>query len=322
MTILAEPFHRIVFLDRASLLAEVRRPVFAHEWREYPATGADEVAPRLAGATVAISNKAPLRRETLAQLPDLQLIAVAATGTNNVDLDACRDLGLAVCNIRDYAVHAVPEHVFMLILALRRNLLAYREDLKRGLWQQSAQFCLFTHPLHDICGSTLGIIGYGALGRAVEKLALAFGMKVLIAEHKDAAKIRPDHTAFETVLRESHIVSLHTPLTDDTRNLIGAPELALMRPDALLINAARGGLVDEAALAEALKAGIIAGAGFDVLSSEPPAGGNPLLEADMPNLIVTPHVAWASREAMQMLADQLIDNIEAFVRGEPRNRVV
>lgn len=311
----------IVFLDRSTLEATIRRPAFPHQWEEYATTSPEKTAERLQHATIAITNKVPLRAETLVQLPQLRLIAEAATGVNNIDVDWCREHGIAVANIRNYAVHAVPEHVFMMILALRRNLLAYRADLQRGLWQQSDQFCLFTHPVRDIHGSTLGIIGHGALGQAVAEMAKAFGMKVLFAEHKGATAIRSGFTPFEQVLAESDVVTLHVPLTEATRNLIGAAELGRMKPSSLLINAARGGVVDEAALAEALREGRIAGAGCDVLSAEPPRAGNPLLELDLPNLILTPHVAWASREAMQILADQLIDNIEAFVAGVPRNLV-
>lgn len=312
---------KIVFLDRSTLEATIRRPVFPHRWEEYATTAPEEIVTRLRDATIAITNKVPLRAETLAQLPQLKLIAEAATGVNNIDVDWCREHGIAVANIRNYAVHAVPEHVFMMILALRRNLLAYRADLRQGLWQQSDRFCLFTHPVLDIHGSTLGIIGHGALGQAVAEMAQAFGMKVLFAEHQGATAIRPGFAPFEQVLAESDIVTLHVPLTEATRNLIGADELRRMKPSALLINAARGGMVDEGALAEALREGRIAGAGCDVLSVEPPRAGNPLLELDLPNLILTPHIAWASREAMQILADQLIDNIEAFVAGAPRNRV-
>jgi len=312
----------IVFLDRSTLEATIRRPAFPHQWDEYATTAPGEIVERLQHATIAITNKVPLRAETLAQLPRLRLIAEAATGVNNIDVDWCREHGIAVANIRNYAVHAVPEHVFMMILALRRNLLAYRADLQRGLWQQSDQFCLFTHPVSDIYGSTLGIIGHGALGQAVAEMAQAFGMKVLFAEHKNAAAIRPGFASFDQVLAESDIVTLHVPLTDATRNLIGADELSRMKPSSLLINAARGGVVDEAALAEALREGRIAGAGADVLSVEPPRAGNPLLELDLPNLILTPHIAWASSEAMQILADQLVDNIEAFVGGMAKNRVV
>ena len=311
----------IVFLDRATLEASIRRPAFPHQWEEYATTAPGEIVGRLGDATIAITNKVPLRAETLAQLPQLKLIAEAATGVNNIDVDWCREHGIAVANIRNYAVHAVQEHVFMMILVLRRNLLAYRADLQSGLWQQSDQFCLFTHPVSDIHGSTLGIIGNGALGQAVAEMGKAFGMKVLFAEHKGATAIRPGFDPFEQVLAESDIVTLHVPLTDATRNLIGANELRLMKPSSLLINAARGGVVDEAALAEALRAGRIAGAGCDVLSAEPPRAGNPLLALDLPNLVLTPHIAWASREAMQILADQLIDNIEAFVAGAPRNLV-
>lgn len=307
---------RIVFLDRDTLIADVRRPSFAHEWHEYGATTPGEVLERLRDATIAITNKVPLRKGDLRQLPQLKFIAVAATGMDNVDLDYCRANGIGVANVRDYSIHSLPEHVLMMMLALRRNLVNYREDLQQGAWQKSTHFCVLDHPIHDLSGSTLGIIGYGTLGRAVEKLAQAFGMKILIAERKEAAATRDGRTSFTEVLRASDVVTLHTPLNSETRNLIGAKELAMMSRDALLINCARGGVVDEAALAEALRQGRIAGAGVDVLSREPPrADGaqNPLLDADLPNLILTPHVAWASREAMQTLADQLISNIEKAV---------
>jgi glycerate dehydrogenase len=312
----------IVFLDRGSIRAKLRQPAFAHTWRDYDNTAPEDVAARLHEATIAISNKVPMRRAVLAQLPRLKLIAVCATGTDNIDLEYCREKNISVCNIRHYARHAVPEHVFSLMLALRRNLLAYLRDVRAGAWQRAEQFCLMHHPIRDLHGEILGIIGYGELGAAVAAIATAFGMRVLIAERKDSAETRPGRTPFATVLRESDIVTLHTPLTAQTRNLIGAPELALMKPDALLINTARGGLVDEQALVAALKNGRLGGAAFDVLTEEPPRRGNPLLTLDLPNLIVTPHNAWASEEAMQIMADQLIDNIESFARGELKNRVV
>lgn len=313
---------RIVFLDRDSIRADIRPPAFAHEWVDHAATSPGQVGERLRQATVVVSNKVALTAENLAPAQKLRLIAVCATGTNNVDLDYCRARGLTVCNIRDYAMHSVPEHVFALILALRRSLIGYRADVHAGLWQKSEQFCLFTRPILDLHGGTLGIVGRGTLGRATAKLGEAFGMRVLFAEHKHAASVRSGHAAFDRVLAESDVLSLHCPLTPETRHLIGEPELRRLRPHALLINTARGGLVDEAALARALREGWIGGAGFDVLTSEPPRAGNPLLDLDLPNFILTPHVAWASREAMQIMADQLIDNIEAFVRGTPRNRVV
>lgn len=312
---------KIVFLDSATVIAEVRPPTFAHEWQAYPSTTTDQVVARLHDATVAITNKVLLRRESLQQLPKLKMVAIAATGTDNVDIEYCREHGIVVSNIRNYSVHTVPEHVFMLMLALRRNLLAFHADVRRGEWQKAAQFCLFTHPVRDLHATTLGIMGQGAIGKAVEKIALAFGMKVLFAEHKGAAAVRPGYTAFETVLRESDVITLHLPLKEQTRHLIGTAEFELMRPHALLINTARGGLVDESALLDALRSGRIGGAGFDVLAKEPPTAGHPLLDLDLPNFILTPHIAWSGRAAMQTLADQLIDNIEAFVAGTPNNRV-
>ncbi|MDQ1557926.1 MAG: glycerate dehydrogenase [Pyrinomonadaceae bacterium] len=312
---------RIVFLDRDTLRAEIRPPAFAHEWREYGRTRPGEVVERLKGATVAVVNKVKIGDAELAALPALKLIAIAATGTDNIDLKSCRARGVSVSNVRGYATHTLPEHVLMLILALRRNLASYVRDVRAGEWQRAEQFCLLTHPIRDLHGSTLGIIGHGALGRSVERLARAVGLNTLVAERKGATVARDGRTPFAEVLSASDIITLHTPLNAETRHLIGAAELALMRPDAILINCARGGVVDEAALIEALRSGVIAGAGVDVLSHEPPREGNALLELDLPNLIVTPHIAWASLQAMQALADQLVDNIEAFVRGEARNLV-
>jgi glycerate dehydrogenase len=309
----------IVFLDRGSLVANVRRPAFAHTWTDHDATTAAQAAERLRGATVAITNKVPLRADTLAQLPDLKLIAAAATGTDHIDLAAARERGIVVCNIRDYAHAAVPEHTFALILALRRNLLAYRAEVEAGAWQRSPRFCLFDHPIRDLYGSRLGLVGYGALGRRVAEIGRAFGME--IAVHTRTPVDGVVNLGLDELLATSDIVSLHAPLKDDTRHLIGAAQLAAMKPTSLLINTARGGLVDEAALADALTRGVIAGAGFDVLAQEPPAPDNVLLNLRLPNFILTPHNAWASFEAMQGLADQLIDNVEAFVAGAPRNVV-
>jgi len=312
---------RVVFLDRKSLIADMRAPSFAHDWIDHDQTVPAEVVARIQGADIVIVNKVKLSAETLAQAPSVKMIAVSATGTDNVDLAYCRAHGIVVSNIRGYAVHTVPEHAFMMMLALRRNLLGWREDVRAGLWEKTDQFCLFTRPINDLYGSTLGIVGLGSLGNGMKKLAEAFGMQVLIAEHKGAATLRAGYTAFDRVLAEADVISLHTPLTAETRHMIGAREFGLMKPSAILINAARGNLVDEAALVAALKSGRIAGAGFDVLSVEPPREGNPLLDLDLPNFILTPHVAWGSREAMQTLADQLVDNIDAFVAGKPSNVV-
>jgi glycerate dehydrogenase len=312
---------RIVFLDRQSLKAEVRRPSFAHVWEEHDQTPESLVAERLAGATVAITNKVPIRRASLEKLPDLKMIAVAATGYDVIDIDACRERGIAVANIRNYAVHTVPEHTFAMIFALRRNLIAYREDVLRGRWQAQDQFCFFDHPILDLHGSTLGIFGEGALGQATAAIGRALGMRVLFADHPPPKAADVEFTDPETVLTQSDIISLHCPLTPTSRNFIGIEQFKKMKRSAILINTARGGLVDEHALKTALETGLIAGAGFDVLTKEPPKDGNPLLEIRTPNFILTPHVAWASDGAMQFLADQLIDNVEASIAGKPQNLV-
>jgi len=310
---------RIVFLERNTIAADFRRPAFDHEWIEFGESFQDQVVERLRDATIAISNKLSLREAELSQLPELKLIAIAATGSDNIDLQYCREHEIAVSNTRGYAVNSVPEHVLMMMLALRRNLLAYRADVQSGMWQQSKQFCLLTHELHDISGSTLGIIGYGSIGKAMARLGQSMGMRVLIAEHKHAGTIRDGRTSFADTLRQSDVISLHCPLTDETLDLFRQAEFELMKAGALLINTARGALVDDAALIEALQNGAIAGAGYDALREEPPRHGSPLLDLNLPNFIITPHVAWASNEAVQALADQVIDNIEAFIAGPPRN---
>lgn len=311
----------IVFLERNTFKVPFRKPAFDHQWIDFGETAPGEVVQRLAAATIAICNKLSLRAEALSQLPKLRLIAVAATGVDNVDLAYCRNRDIAVCNTRGYAVNSLPEHALMLMLALRRNLIAYRNDVKAGRWPEAKQFCLLDHPIGDLKGATLGIVGFGTLGKSMAQLGRAVGMEVLVAEHKNAREAREGRVAFQEVLRHSDVLSLHCPLTDETKNLIGPDELREMKPEAILINTARGGLIDDHALLDALKNRRIAGAGIDVLRNEPPREGNPLLEFDLPNLIVTPHNAWASRQAMQTLADQLIDNLEAFVRGSPQNLV-
>lgn len=312
---------KIVFLDRKTVNATFRTLTFPHAWIDYPMTQKQEVVERLNNATIAITNKVQIRKEEIDQLPNLRLILVAATGTDCIDVKYCLEKGITVSNVRNYAPFSVPEHVFTLLLALRRNLLAYNQYTKTGKWQKSDIFCSLDYPNHDLHNSTLGIIGYGVLGKAVEKLALAFGMKVLIAEHKGIKSARNGRTTFDEIINSSDVISLHCPLTDETRGLLGEKEFSQMKRTSLLINCGRGGLVDENALVKALQTGEIAGAGVDVLSSEPPTSGNPLLDANLPNLIVTPHIAWASVEAMQVLADQLIDNLEAFIKGSPQNVV-
>jgi glycerate dehydrogenase len=312
---------RVVFLDRASLKAQVRTPACATEYVEYEKTAPEQIVPRLQGATVAIINKLPLRSESLERLPQLKMIAVAATGYDVVDVAYCKAHGIAVANIRNYAVHTVPEHAFALILALRRNLLAYRADVERGVWNKSEQFCFFTYPIGDLYGSTLGIIGEGAIGQGTAAVGRAFGMRVLFADHPPPKAEGVTFTPHEEVLAQADVLSLHCPLTPETRNLIDLAALRKMKRSALLINTARGGLVDEAALIQALDEGLIAGAGFDVLTVEPPRNGHPLLDVRRHNFILTPHIAWASDGAMQFLADQLIDNIELWCAGRPQHLV-
>jgi glycerate dehydrogenase len=312
---------RVVFLDRDSLKAKVRKPSCATDYVEHAKTSVEEIVPRLKDATVAIINKVPMRADTLKQLPKLKMIAVAATGYDCVDVPYCKENGIAVANIRNYAVHTVPEHSFALILALRRNILAYRQDVENGVWQKSDQFCFFTHDIGDLHGSTLGIIGEGAIGQGTAAIGRAFGMRVLFADHPPPKAEGVTFTPFDQVLAESDVISLHAPLTPATRHIIDINAFRKMKRNVLVINTARGGLVDEAALIQALDEGLIAGAGFDVLTTEPPRNGHPFLDIRRPNFILTPHVAWASDGAMQFLADQLIDNIEAWCAGKPQHLV-
>jgi glycerate dehydrogenase len=316
--------HKIVFLDRATISPRItlRSLTFPHTLAEHQQTGPDEVLERLEGASIAIVNKVQLPGKVLAQLPELKLIAVAATGTDCVDKAYCQEHGIAVANIRGYALRTVPEHTFALMLALRRSLIPYREDTLAGEWQKSGQFCFFHHPIHDLGGARLGIIGEGVLGQKVAEIAKAFGMLTMFAAHKGKAGLGPLYTPWEEVLETSDIITLHSPLTPDTRNMIAMPEFRRMRRRPLLVNTARGGLVVEEDLERALDEGLISGAGIDVTLPEPPPADGPLMRiAKRRNVIVTPHVAWASEESQQALADQLIDNIESFVAGRPTNLV-
>ena len=312
----------IVFLDRETLSPQtvLREPSFEHKLHLHGRTSPAEVVERIADADIIVVNKVRLDRAAIAAAPRLRLVAVAATGTDNVDIAACRERGIVVSNIRNYAVNTVPEHTFALIFALRRSISAYRDAVRAGRWQASGQFCFFDHPIKDMAGSTLGVIGDGVLGQAVADLGRAWGRRVIFAGSKGHSGQGMLYTPFEKTLAEADILTLHCPLTPETRNMIGAPEFALMKRKPLLINTARGGLVDEAAVGPALEAGQIGGAGFDVVSVEPPPTDHPFMKlADRPDFILTPHVAWASDEAVQSLADQLIHNIESFVNGTPRN---
>lgn len=316
---------RIVFLDRETLSdsVQLQQVPFKHELQVYGRTAPEQVAERIADADIVISNKVALRREHLEAAPQLKMIALAATGSDNIDLDAARDRQIVVSNIRDYAVRSVPEHVFALIFALRRNICAYRQSVQEGRWQEAQQFCYFDYPIRDLAGSTLGLIGSGSLGQAVATMGRALGMKVILAQRRGQTIVSnaDDRLPFEQVLDQADILSLHCPLTAETQNLLGMPEferMAARRP--LLINTARGGLIDNQALDHALRHGWLGGAGIDVCTPEPPPADHILMRLlDLPNYILTPHIGWASQEAMQTLANQLIENIVAFHRGEPRH---
>lgn len=318
------PTPRIVFLDRDTMGPAVRvtRPRFVHEWIEYGATAPDQVGDRLVRAEIAITNKAPIRAADLAKLPQLKMIAVAATGYDVIDVGACRERGIVVSNVRGYAVNTVAEHAFALILALRRAIVGFRQDVIDGKWQKAGQFCFFTHPIHELAGSTLGIIGEGVIGQSAARLGQAFGMKTLFAAHKGVQGLGPLYTPFDEVLETSDIITLHSPLTPATRNMLGMAEFRKMKKRPLLINTARGGLVVEADVVRALDEGLLAGIGFDCLTSEPPIADHPFHAIlTRPNVIVTPHVSWASDEAMQVLWNQVIGHIENFHAGQPTNVV-
>ena len=316
---------RIVFLDRETLSDSVALPQvpFKHELQVYGRTAPDQVAERIADAEIVISNKVALRREHLQAAPNLKMIALAATGSDNIDLDAARERQIVVSNIRDYAVRSVPEHVFALIFALRRNICAYRQSVKEGRWQEAQQFCYFDYPIRDLAGSTLGLIGSGSLGQAVATMGRALGMKVIFAQRRGQTIVSnaDDRLPFEQVLEQADILSLHCPLTAETQNMLGMAEFERMAPRRpLLINTARGGLIDNQALEHALRHGWLGGAGIDVCTPEPPPADHILMRLlDLPNYILTPHIGWASQEAMQALANQLIENIAAFHRGEARH---
>ncbi|WP_146442355.1 D-2-hydroxyacid dehydrogenase [Vibrio kanaloae] len=318
------PKLKVVFLDRATIPSQITlKPLsFENQWVEYNFTAPEQVSERIEGADVVITNKVVLNESNLQQAQQLKLIAVSATGVNNVDVDYCNEKNIAVANIQGYATQSVPEHVIAMLFALKRNLVGYHQDIEAGEWQKDKQFCFFTHPIQDVVGSTFGIMGSGSLGQATAILAKAIGMNVIFAERKGAESCREGYLPFETVLQQADAISLHCPLTEATRNLISERELAMMKPSAVLINAGRGGLVDEQALVEALKNHEIAGAGMDVFTQEPADNSNPLLaNSRLPNLLLTPHVAWGSDSSIQKLSDILMDNIDGFVAGKPQNLV-
>jgi glycerate dehydrogenase len=280
-----------------------------------------KIAERLHDADAALLNKLELTRELLLGAPRLKLIALAATGTNNVDLVAARELGIAVCNIRAYCTASVVQQVWGLILSLTQHVEEFSRLSKDGSWARDEAGTVLRYPIRELQGRVFGVVGWGELGRGAARIAESFGMQVLIANRPGEAP-QAGRMNLDQLLAVADIVSLHCPLTPATRGLIGARELKLMKPDALLINTARGALVDSAALAAALKAGNLGGAGIDVLAQEPPVNGDPLLDSSIPNLLVTPHIAWAAREARQRCLDEMAANIRDFRTGGRRGRVV
>jgi len=300
----------IVFLDRATLSADLPDFPFPHRWIEYPSTTPEHVVERCRDAHIVVTNKVPLSGDVLEQLPHLELIGVPAAGVNHLDTETCRRRGIGIVACPGYSTISVPEHAFALMLALRRNLMPYWHDVYAGGWSGSPTFYAELHPIQDLHGSTLGIVGAGHGGKRLAELAGAFGMRVLFAERKRARCVRDGYVAFDEVLREADTISLHCPLTDETRHLFGLAEFEQMKRSASLVNAARGGIVDEGALIEALDRKLIANAALDVLEQEPPAADHPLLSRARTDLIVTPHVAWRTQVAMTRLVTQLARGIE------------
>jgi glycerate dehydrogenase len=317
--------NRGVFLDLGSvdngdLDLEPLSSVLPH-WSWHDSTAPHQINQRMTDAEVVVSNKVVLGRDVLTSARQLKLVTVAATGTNNVDLSACRDLGIMVCNARDYATEAVAQHTLGLILNLLTGQPFYRDRVRTGDWSSAQQFCLFDRPIMQAAGLNLGIVGHGVLGARVAELARCLGMNVLISERR-GENLRPDRHAFDDVVAHADLISIHCPLTEETEGLIDAAVMRRMKQSAFLINTARGGIVDEQDLAECLRQGEIAGAGIDVLSVEPPPPDHPLLAADIPNLILTPHNAWATRDTRQALVEQIARMIRAYERDLVINRVV
>ena len=316
--------HYGVMLDEASftlgdlelnaLLAQIEH------WDRYPQTSDVQRFARLKEATIAVINKIKLDAQLIASLPKLKLVLLTATGTDNVDLEACKAQNITVCNVNDYGTASVAQHVFALILALSTNLRSYADETASGEWSKATHFSTLSYPINELDGKTLGIVGYGTLARSVEKLARGFGMNILIAQRPGGAP-QAGRLALDALLPQVDVLSLHCPLVPATHHLIDAAALAKMRPNALLINTARGAVVDNTALAEALRQGTIKGAGIDVLEREPPPADHPLLQTRMPNLIVTPHIAWAAIESRQRLMDKVAQNLAAWLSGAPINVV-
>lgn len=314
--------YNIVFLDAASLgdadLAALQQP--GCELQLFPYSAPADIVDRLQHADIAIVNKCRLDAAVLAQLPRLKAIMVAATGMDNIDLTAAATQGIQVFNVKDYAGTAVPQHVFALLLALSNQLCQYQQAVQRGDWSRSQNFCLLDYPMFELAGKTMVIVGYGSLGQATAELAKAFGMRVLIAERPDVTEVRPGRIAFNNALALADVLSLHCPLTPATQHLINRERLAQLKAGAVLINTARGGLIETEALIAALKSGQLLAAALDVLETEPPPAEHPLLQCRLPNLLLTPHIGWASREARTRMVLKIAANIQTFVNSRVETR--
>ena len=316
---------KAVFLDYATMGPGIDPSVLRDLLPEldiFDETPDELIAERIAGAELVFANKCKLNEHLLGQASNLRFVGLAATGTDNVDVIAAEKHGIAVCNIRDFCTQSVAEHVFGLLLTLTRSLIRYDALARTGGWQRSKVFCDLSYPMRELPAMTLGIVGYGALGHGVETLARAFGMNVIVSARPGSDSIGEGRVAFDDLLAQADVITLHCPLNDETRNLFDADVFARMKAGSYLINTGRGGLVDSAALTAALESGHLAGAGIDVLPQEPPVDGDPLLDYGGDNLVITPHVAWASNQARQNAIDELAANVEAFLKGEKRNRVV
>ncbi len=316
-----------LFLDKASLYPDdldFSALSGVADWQWFDNVNTADIEHCLEDAEILVTNKVPVTSDVISSSKRLKLICVAATGVNNVDRDAAKKQGVQVCNVRGYATSSVVQHVFSLLLTLNRNLFSYKKSVAGGDWSRSDFFCYFGEPISELQGKTIGIVGYGELGQAVAKVARCFGMNVLIAHsHKVGGKtdLREERTDLNTLLATSDVVSLHCPLTEENRHMIGKNEFAAMKPDAILVNTARGGLIDEPALLYALENNHIGAAALDVLEQEPPSVNNALIRYQADNLIITPHIAWASRESRQRLVDEIAENIRAYQQGRPRNIV-
>ena len=315
---------KIVFLDKNTFPENFpfKRPNFKHDWQEHVETTPENTIEHLKGATIAISNKVKITKQHIEANPDLKLIAIAATGYDHIDVAAANANNIIVSNVQGYALHTVPEHALALILNLSRSIQGYAQDVKGGRWQTEKQFCFFSHPIEDLHNKTLGIIGRGIIGQGLARLASGFGMEIMYAGRRDDKTPHRPYCPFDEFLEQADIISIHCPLNDQTRDLITANEFAKMKRQPILINTARGGIVNEADAVKAIETGQIRALGVDCLSKEPPSTNNPLFKiAHLPNVIITPHVAWASTDAISDLWNQLIDNIEKFKAGTPQNMV-